>query len=170
MSLGIILKTDAAARDMYEVLAGYDGAKENGSEGCEKEGSKREGSKREGSKREGSEREGNEREGNEGKRDKIGEIGAKEWDMSLITRESASFQNGISITSVRMSKGLEFDEVLIPQADSRTYASDFDRRLLYIACTRAMHRLTLTYSGRETQFISGQKLSGRHSGKERSGS
>ena len=47
--------------------------------------------------------------------------------MSLITRESASFQNGISITSVRMSKGLEFDEVLIPQADSRTYASDFDR-------------------------------------------
>ncbi|WP_419038354.1 HelD family protein [Enterocloster bolteae] len=120
VSLGIILKTDAAARDMYEVLAGYDGA--------------------------------------------------KEWDMSLITRESASFQNGISITSVRMSKGLEFDEVLIPQADSRTYASDFDRSLLYIACTRAMHRLTLTYNGRETQFISGQKLSGRHSGKERSGS
>lgn len=120
VSLGIILKTDAAARDMYEVLAGYDGA--------------------------------------------------KEWDMSLITRESVSFQNGISITSVRMSKGLEFDEVLIPQADSRTYASDFDRSLLYIACTRAMHRLTLTYSGRETQFISGQKLSGRHSGKERSGS
>ena len=160
MSLGIILKTDAAARDMYEVLAGYDGAKGNGSEGCEKEGSKREGSKREGS----------EREGNEGKRDKIGESGAKEWDMSLIPRESASFQNGISITSVRMSKGLEFDEVLIPQADSRTYASDFDRSLLYIACTRAMHRLTLTYSGRETQFISGQKLSGRHSGKESPGS
>ena len=57
VSLGIILKTDAAARDMYEVLAGYDGAKENGSEGCEKEGSKREGNKREGSEREGSERE-----------------------------------------------------------------------------------------------------------------
>lgn len=88
----------------------------------------------------------------------------------MITRDSASFQNGISITSVRMSKGLEFDEVLIPQADSRTYASDFDRSLLYIACTRAMHRLTLTYSGRETRFISGQKLSGRHSGKESPGS
>ena len=37
-------------------------------------------------------------------------------------------------------------------------------------CIRDRHRLTLTYSGRETQFISGQKLSGRHSGKERSGS
>lgn len=170
VSLGIILKTDAAARDMYEVLAGYDGAKGNGSEGCEKEGSKREGSKWEGSEREGSEREGNEREGNEGKRGKIGESGAKERGINLITRDSASFQNGISITSVRMSKGLEFDEVLIPQADSRTYASDFDRSLLYIACTRAMHRLTLTYSGRETRFISGQKLSGRHSGKESPGS
>ena len=117
-----------------------------------------------------SEREESEREGNEGKRGKIGESGAKEWGINLITRDSASFQNGISITSDRMSKGLEIDEVLIPQADSRTYASDFDRSLLYIACTRAMHRLTLTYSGRETQFISGQKLSGRHSGKERYGS
>ncbi len=154
MSLGIILKTDAAARDMYEVLAGYDGAKGNGSEGCEKEGSKRGGSERA-----GSEREGDEREGNEGKRGKIGESGAKERDINLITRDSASFQKGISITSVRMSKGLEFDEVLIPQADSRTYASDFDRSLLYIACTRAMHRLTLTYSGRETQFISGHLFS-----------
>ena len=76
--------------------------------------------------------------------------------MNLITQESASFQNGISITSIRMSKGLEFDEVLIPQADCSTYASDFDRSLLYIACTRAMHRLTLTYSGKETEFISGQ--------------
>ena len=135
VSLGIILKTDAAARDMYEVLAGYDGVEEN-------------------------QVEENQVEGN----------GEEACDISLLTRESASFQNGISITSVRMSKGLEFDEVLIPQADSRTYASDFDRSLLYIACTRAMHRLTLTYSGRETQFISGQKLSGRHSGKERSGS
>ena len=103
VSLGIILKTDAAAKDMYEVLEGDD-------------------------------------------------------DISLINPESASFQNGISITSVRMSKGLEYDEVLIPQADCKTYASDFDRSLLYIACTRAMHRLTLMYSGKETEFISGQAL------------
>ena len=135
VSLGIILKTDAAAKDMYEVLAGYDGVEEN-------------------------QVEENQVEGN----------GEEACDISLLTRESTSFQNGISITSVRMSKGLEFDEVLIPQADSRTYASDFDRSLLYIACTRSMHRLTLTYSVRETRFISGQKLSGRHSGKESPGS
>ena len=121
VSLGIILKTDAAAKDMYEVLAGYDGVEEN-------------------------QVEENQVEGN----------GEEACEISLLTRESTSFQNGISITSVRMSKGLEFDEVLIPQADCRTYTSDFDRGLLYIACTRAMHRLTLTYSGKETEFISGQ--------------
>ena len=121
VSLGIILKTDAAAKDMYEVLAGYDGVEEN-------------------------QVEENQVEGN----------GEEACDISLLTRESTSFQNGISITSVRMSKGLEFDEVLIPQADCRAYTSDFDRGLLYIACTRAMHRLTLTYSGKETEFISGQ--------------
>lgn len=110
VSLGIILKTDAAAKDMYEVLAGYDGVEEN-------------------------QVEENQVEGN----------GEEACDISLLTRESTSFQNGISITSVRMSKGLEFDEVLIPQADCRTYTSDFDRGLLYIACTRAMHRLSLIH-------------------------
>lgn len=68
----------------------------------------------------------------------------------LITPESTGFRNGVSITSVHMSKGLEFDEVVIPSADSRTYSSGHDRNLLYIACTRAMHRLTLLYTGEPT--------------------
>ena len=71
-------------------------------------------------------------------------------EANLLTPESSVFRNGVTITSVQMSKGLEFDEVLIPQADDRTYSSRYDRSLLYIACTRAMHRLTLTYTGRIT--------------------
>ena len=65
---------------------------------------------------------------------------------NLLTPESTSFQNGITVTSVRMSKGLEFDEVILPDADSKTYKTEHDRNLLYIACTRAMHRLTLLYT------------------------
>lgn len=61
VSLGIILKTDAAAKDMYEVLAGYDGVEEN-------------------------QVEENQVEGN----------GEEACDISLLTRESTSFQNGIS--------------------------------------------------------------------------
>lgn len=42
-------------------------------------------------------------------------------------------------------KGLEFDEVIIPQTDERNYRSEIDKSMLYVAVTRAMHRLTLTF-------------------------
>lgn len=71
----------------------------------------------------------------------------------LITPESTNFINGVSITSIQMSKGLEFDEVIIPEADRKTYATAYDRNLLYIACTRAMHRLTLMFVGEMTELI-----------------
>jgi len=77
------------------------------------------------------------------------------YEVNLISPESASFRNGVSITSVKMSKGLEFDEVIIPAANLETYSSEYDRSLLYIACTRAMHRLSLTYSGKRTPLIDG---------------
>lgn len=78
---------------------------------------------------------------------------SEEYDVRLLTAESDRFTNGISVTAIRMSKGLEFDEVLIPAANTENYHTDFDRSLLYIACTRAMHRLTLTYTGDLTDLI-----------------
>jgi DNA helicase-2/ATP-dependent DNA helicase PcrA len=69
------------------------------------------------------------------------------YDVHLISPESTHFVNGISITSIQMSKGLEFEEVIIPYVDKATYFTQYDRSLLYIACTRAMHRLTLLYTG-----------------------
>ncbi|NCB96890.1 MAG: helicase [Bacteroidia bacterium] len=63
-------------------------------------------------------------------------------DINHISTQSASFSKGVVITSVSMAKGLEFDEVIIPCVNS--YNPDSDSGLLYIAVTRAMHRLTLT--------------------------
>ncbi|MDB0439057.1 helicase [Clostridioides difficile] len=77
----------------------------------------------------------------------------KDYDVNLICPESSSFVKGVSITSIKMSKGLEFDEVVIPSVNNKTYYNDYDRSLLYIACTRAMHRLKLTYTGNLTQLI-----------------
>ncbi|WP_416386584.1 ATP-binding domain-containing protein [Aequitasia blattaphilus] len=57
------------------------------------------------------------------------------------------------ITSIPMSKGLEFDEVIIPNGDRATYSSEYDRGLLYIACTRAMHRLMVLYVGELTELV-----------------
>jgi DNA helicase-2/ATP-dependent DNA helicase PcrA len=97
-SLGILLKTNGAARAFYDVL----------SRNCE---------------------------------------------AHLISPESTVFLNGISVTSIPMSKGLEFDAVVIPAANTATYFTEYDRSLLYIACTRAMHKLSLTYTGELTRLI-----------------
>lgn len=79
-------------------------------------------------------------------------------NVQLITPESTRFASGISITSIQMSKGLEFDEVLIPYANSGNYTAEYDRNLLYIACTRAMHRLTLSYTGNVSPLLDTNSL------------
>lgn len=74
-------------------------------------------------------------------------------DVTLLTQDSTRFSGGVSITSVQMAKGLEFDEVVVPDVSDTQYNAEYDRNLLYIACTRAMHKLTLTYTGRPSRFL-----------------
>ncbi len=74
-------------------------------------------------------------------------------DIVLLTEESAAFSAGLIVCSVHMSKGLEFDEVVVPGADAKNYHEPNDRNLLYIACTRAMHHLVLTYVKEKTPFL-----------------
>ena len=71
----------------------------------------------------------------------------------LLTEESTVFQEGVVITSAHLAKGLEFDAVIVPFASARNYNTEVDKRMLYVACTRAMHRLTLTFSGEVTAFL-----------------
>ena len=66
-------------------------------------------------------------------------------DINFLSSQSSAFVQGIVITSAHMAKGLEFDEVIIPQTDERNYRSEIDKSMLYVAVTRAMHRLTLTF-------------------------
>jgi DNA helicase-2/ATP-dependent DNA helicase PcrA len=73
--------------------------------------------------------------------------------VSLLTAESTSFKEGVIITTAHLAKGLEFDEVIIPFVSASNYRTDVDKRMLYIACTRAMHQLTLTYSKEKSAFI-----------------
>lgn len=71
----------------------------------------------------------------------------------LLTADSSAFTRGVIIATVHLSKGLEFDEVVVPFASANNYKTDVDRSMLYIACTRAMHELTLTYSKQKSAFI-----------------
>ena len=64
-------------------------------------------------------------------------------DIQLIKNGSVSDLQGVFILPVYMSKGLEFDAVLIFDADSQNYHDEDDKNLLYVACTRALHKLSL---------------------------
>ena len=79
-------------------------------------------------------------------------------DLYLLTKGSSALQSGVLITCAHLAKGLEFDRVIVPHATRENYATTVDRSMLYIACTRAMHRLILTYSGKITNFIAKNEL------------
>lgn len=68
-------------------------------------------------------------------------------DLQLIKNESMADLHGVFIIPVYMSKGLEFDAVLICDTDALNYNNEDDKNLLYIACTRALHRLNLFCPG-----------------------
>ncbi|CAG7654759.1 HelD family protein [Paenibacillus allorhizosphaerae] len=74
-------------------------------------------------------------------------------DVYLLDFSSEKFHDGILIASSHMAKGLEFDQVIVPFCDAANYTTEMDRSLLYIACTRAMHKLTLTYFGEASPLL-----------------
>jgi ATP-dependent DNA helicase UvrD/PcrA len=74
-------------------------------------------------------------------------------DAQLLAGHSTSFAPGITVCTAHMAKGLEFDQVIVPDASDRNYGTVMDRNLLYVACTRAMHKLTLTFVGDVTPLI-----------------
>ncbi len=62
--------------------------------------------------------------------------------------EEMTFQNGIMVLPIHMTKGLEFDAVIIWNPDENSYpVTDADAKLLYVAITRALHELFILYQG-----------------------
>ena len=67
----------------------------------------------------------------------------------------------IMIIPSYLSKGLEFDAVIISNASDEFYSEE-ERNLLYVAITRALHKLEIYYSGKLTNLISGANDEGKH--------
>ena len=61
----------------------------------------------------------------------------------------------IMIIPSYLSKGLEFDAVIVSNASSENYTED-EQNLLYVVLTRALHKLEVYYSGNLTGLISGE--------------
>ncbi|OJU11896.1 MAG: helicase [Clostridiales bacterium 43-6] len=73
--------------------------------------------------------------------------------ISLLSFFSKEFKEGIVITTAHMAKGLEFDQVIVPDVNAYTYQTDIDKSMLYIACTRAMHKLAVLYYGERSGLM-----------------
>lgn len=66
----------------------------------------------------------------------------------LVVGGRFSFKPGVDVTSVSEIRGLEFDLVIVPDADPATYPDRPDaRRALYVAATRPLHQLWLATAG-----------------------
>lgn len=79
-------------------------------------------------------------------KDKIPEI-------NLIDDNVDAYNNDICVISAYNSKGLEFDGVIVYNA-SENYDSELDKNLLYIASSRALHKLSLITIDGQSKFLS----------------
>lgn len=67
-------------------------------------------------------------------------------DLNLIDGSEGTYQGGYSVLPVYLSKGLEFDAVIVADADREHYAEKaWDAKLMYVGCTRALHELWLLH-------------------------
>jgi len=68
--------------------------------------------------------------------------------------EEMTFKNGVMVLPIHMTKGLEFDAVILWNPDEIRYqASDADAKLLYVAITRALHELHIVYQGTLSKLL-----------------
>jgi len=78
-------------------------------------------------------------------------------EAQLLDASSTGFSAGVIVCTAHLAKGLEFDRVIVPDASVRTYQTEMDRNLLYVACTRAMHRLALIAVGEASALLPSQR-------------
>lgn len=76
---------------------------------------------------------------------------SKTMDVRLIEKGTITFETGLLVIPSYLAKGIEFDSVIL--YDVSQYERDSERRLLYTACTRAMHELHLFSLGKGSPLL-----------------
>ncbi len=67
-----------------------------------------------------------------------------------------SFKAGIEVTEITQVKGLEFDYVVVLDADALSYPdTPAARRMLHVAATRAVHQLWMMSVGTPSPLVEG---------------
>ena len=73
--------------------------------------------------------------------------------IKLIDSYADEVEKGVVAIPAYMAKGMEFDAVLVYKVNNENYCTELDRKLLYIACSRALHRLELYYTGQISPYL-----------------
>ena len=77
----------------------------------------------------------------------------------LVRQGDDSFQGGVQVMDASIVKGLEFDCVLIADAEASQYPDErFYAKLFYVLCTRPLHRLGFVSLGERTALLTGAEL------------
>lgn len=74
-------------------------------------------------------------------------------DLRLVGEYTEDIGLGTYILPIYMAKGLEFDAAFVYGTDSDAYVTEDDRKLLYVASTRPLHRLYLYHTGKLSKLI-----------------
>nr|HML48914.1 AAA family ATPase [Clostridia bacterium] len=74
-------------------------------------------------------------------------------NVTLLGQNDSVRGGELTIASLFMAKGLEFDAVFIWDADASRYREEADKQLLYIGCTRALHILQLFHLGERSPLL-----------------
>lgn len=74
---------------------------------------------------------------------------------TLIRTENQRLVDGLIVVPSYLAKGLEFDAVIVWDANDHKYHGDGERQLLYTICSRAMHALTITSIGQHSELFDG---------------
>lgn len=76
-------------------------------------------------------------------------------EIHIISSKDSEYTGGINIVPSYLSKGLEFDAVIITNADVHNYTdSEVDTKLLYVCITRAMNTLEIYHIDELTKLLS----------------
>jgi DNA helicase-2/ATP-dependent DNA helicase PcrA len=69
-----------------------------------------------------------------------------ELNINIVSHAEEDYQTGLLVLPVTKAKGLEFDTVILGDVSNQNYTQEeLDIRLLYVAITRALHRLYVLY-------------------------
>jgi DNA helicase II / ATP-dependent DNA helicase PcrA len=74
-------------------------------------------------------------------------------DVGLITKTDVHYRKRAFVIPSYLAKGLEFDAVIVANANQETYGKNHHRKLLYTVCSRALHVLHVYYDGVCSPFI-----------------